>query len=147
VSDAGWSLLSARALRGALAGALAATLWAAAEPALGRAFGTPFSDVRLLGRAVIRGRLWPVAGVVLHVGNGAAFGWAFERLGGRGVRQGVIAAELENLLLWPGMAVVDRFHPDRRAAGWPRLLTNSRTFGLEATTHALFGATLGALVR
>jgi hypothetical protein len=134
-------------LRGALAGALAATLWAAAEPALGRAFGTPFSDVRLLGRAVIRGRLWPVAGVVLHVGNGAAFGWAFERLGGRGVRQGVIAAELENLLLWPGMAVVDRFHPDRRAAGWPRLLTNSRIFGLEATTHALFGATLGALVR
>jgi hypothetical protein len=135
-------------MRGALAGALGAALWAAAEPALGRAFGTPFSDVRLLGRTVTRGRLWPVVGVVLHVGNGAAFGWAFERLGRRGVRHGVIAAEVENVLLWPGMAVVDRFHPDRRAAaGWPRLVTDSRTFGLEATTHALFGATLGALVR
>jgi hypothetical protein len=133
-------------MRGAFAGAVAATVWAAAEPALGRAFGTPFSDVRLLGRAATRGPLWPVAGFILHVGNGAAFGWAFERLGGRGIRHGVIAAELENLLLWPGMAVVDRFHPERRRADWPRLLTDARTFGLEATTHALFGATLGALV-
>ena len=134
-------------MRGALAGALAAAVWAAAEPALGHVFGTPFSDVRLLGRTVTRGRLWPVAGVVLHVGNGAAFGWAFEQLGGRGIKQGVIAAELENLVLWPAMAIVDHVHPDRRGGGWPRLVTDPGTFGLEVTTHALFGATLGALVR
>ena len=133
-------------MRGAVAGALAAALWAAAEPALGRAFGTPFSDVRLLGRTVTLGRLWPVVGVVVHVGNGAAFGWTFERLGGRGIKQGVIAAELENLVLWPAMALVDRLHPDRRDGSWLPLATDPRTFGLEAATHALFGATLGALV-
>ncbi len=134
-------------MRGALAGALAAALWAAAEPALGRVYGTPFSDVRLLGRVVTRGRLWPVAGLVLHVGNGAAFGWAFESLGGRGVRRGLLAAEVENLALWPAMAIVDRLHPDRRDGNWPTLLTDPRTFAFEATTHALFGASLGALVR
>ena len=135
-----------RAMRGAVAGAIAAAVWAAAEPALGRAFGTPFSDVRLLGRTVTRGRLWPVAGAALHVGNGAAFGWAFERLGGRGVKRGVAAAGIENLVLWPTMAIVDRIHPDRRDGTWPRLLTDPRTFAYEAATHAIFGATLGALL-
>jgi hypothetical protein len=133
-------------MSGAVAGALAAAIWAAAEPALGRAFGTTFSDVRLLGRAVTRGRLWPVVGVAVHVANGAAFGWAFERVGGRGVRQGVLAAEVENLVLWPGMALVDRFHPDCRDGTWPRLLTSPHAFAYEATTHGIFGAMLGALV-
>jgi len=133
-------------MRGAFAGAIAAALWAAAEPALGRAFGTPFSDVRLLGRMATRGRLWPIAGTILHVGNGAAFGWAFERLGGNGIRRGLVVAEIENLVLWPAMAIVDRVHPDRRDGAWPPLLTDPRSFALEATTHALFGATLGALV-
>ena len=133
-------------MRGAAAGALAAGVWAAVEPALARVYGTPMTDVRLLGRSVTRGRLWPVVGVALHVGNGAAFGWAFERCGLRGARQGIVAAEAENLLLWPGMALVDRFHPDRRSGNWPKLLTSGRTFALEATTHGLFGALLGALV-
>jgi hypothetical protein len=133
-------------MRGAVAGAIAAALWAAAEPALGRTFRTPFSDVRLLGRMTTSGPLWPVVGVALHIGNGAAFGWSFERLGGRGARRGVIVAELENLALWPAMAIVDRIHPDRRDGTWPPLLTDVRTFAFEATTHALFGATLGALV-
>jgi hypothetical protein len=133
-------------VRGAVAGAIAAALWAAAEPPLGRAFGTTFSDVRLLGRLATRGRLWPVAGVVLHVANGAAFGWAFERLGGRGLKRGVLVAEIENLALWPAMAIVDRIHPDRRDGTWPILVTDPRAFGFEATTHALFGATLGVLL-
>ena len=59
----------------------------------------------------------------------------------------MIAAELENLVLWPAMAIVDRVHADRRGGRWPRLVTDPRTFGLEVTTHALFGATLGVLVR
>ena len=133
-------------MRGAAAGALAAVVWAALEPALGRIVGTPISDVKLVGRAVTRGRLWPVAGVAIHVGNGAAFGWAFERLGLRGARRGVLAAELENLVLWPGMLLVDRFHADRRSGAWPPLATNGRAFAYEATTHGLFGAALGALV-
>ena len=129
--------------RGAKAGVLATAAWAAAEPLLGRAVGTPYSDVRLLGRMVTRGLAWPVAGLALHLTNGAVFGAAFERLGLRGVRQGVLAAELENLVLWPGFAVADRIHPDRRAGTWPPLLTNRRIAAYEVATHALFGAVLG----
>ena len=134
-------------MRGALAGVVAAGAWAAAEPALGRAYGTPFSDVRLLGGLVARGRARGPAGLALHLANGAAFGWAFARLGGHGIRRGVVAAEVENALLWPALALLDRVHPERRAGTWPPLATSPRVLGYEATTHAIFGAVLGALIR
>jgi hypothetical protein len=133
--------------RGAVAGAFAAAVWAAAEPALGRAFGTPYSDVRLLGALVTTGRLWRPAGIVLHLANGALFGALFERLGGRGWKRGLVAAELENVLLWPGIVVVDRIHPDRRNAAWPPLATNGRVAAYEVATHAIYGSVLGLLVR
>jgi hypothetical protein len=126
---------------------VAAGAWAVAEPVLGRAFGTPYSDVRLLGRLVTRGDGWPLAGIALHLANGAVFGWAFERIGLSGIKQGVLAAEVENLALWPGFIVVDRIHPDRREERWPRLLTNRRVATYEVATHALFGMVLGGLVR
>jgi hypothetical protein len=44
------------------------------------------------------------------------------------------------------MALVDRFHPDRRSGAWPPLLRNRRVFAYEVLTHALFGVVLGALV-
>jgi hypothetical protein len=126
---------------------MAALAWAAAEAALGRIFGTSYSDVRLLGRFATRGRAWPVAGVTLHVANGALFGSAFHALGFRGVRRGVLAAEAENLALWPVMFVVDRIHPDRRDGIWPPLARNPRVLAYEIAAHALFGAVLGALTR
>jgi hypothetical protein len=135
-----------RDLRAALAGATAAAAWAAAEPALQRIFGTPYSDVRLLGAPLSR-RRWRLAGTAIHLANGAAAGVAFRRLGLRGWKAGVAAAQLESAALWPGMAVVDRLHPDRRSGAWPPLLLNPRVFGQEAAAHALFGAVLGALVR
>jgi hypothetical protein len=131
--------------RGALAGAAAAAVWAAAEPGARRLFGTPYSDVRLLGAMVTRRRAWPLVGVALHVANGAAFGAAFARLGGHGIAQGVLAAEAESLALWPGMALVDRYHPDRRSGAWPPLLGNRRVFAQEVAVHALFGTVLGVL--
>jgi hypothetical protein len=125
---------------------VAAAAWAAAEPPLRRVFRTPYSDVRLLGRALTQSRAWPVVGTAVHVANGAAFGLAWERLGGGGWKRGIAAAELENLVLWvPGMALVDRYHPDRRTGVWPPLLQNKRVFGYETVTHALFGAVLGKL--
>jgi hypothetical protein len=130
--------------RGALAGIVAAAAWAAAGPALGRRLRTPYSDLRLLGGLTGRG---PVAALGLHLANGAFFGAAFERLGGRGVVRGVLAAEAENLALWPLMAIVDRVHPDRRSGAWPPLVTNGRVFAYEVAVHALFGAVLGALLR
>ncbi len=131
--------------RGALAGAAAAA-WAAAEPTARRLFGTSYSDVRLLGRVVSR-RRWRPAGLALHVTNGAAFGAAFDAIGGRGIRAGMVAAQVENVVLWPGMALVDRFHPDRRTDAWPPLFGNGRVFAQEVAMHAVFGAVLGALVR
>ena len=123
----------------------AAVAWAAAEPALQRLFGTPYSDVRLLGAPLSR-RRWRLAGTAVHLANGAAAGVAFARLGLRGPAAGIAAAQLESAALWPGMALVDRFHPDRRSGAWPPLLRNARVFGQEVAAHAVFGAVLGLLV-
>jgi hypothetical protein len=131
-------------VKGPVAGMVAATAWAASEPLLRRLFRTPYSDVRLLGATVTRGRLWPVAGTIAHVANGAAFGFVWARLGGGGWKRGILLAELENLALWgPGMALVDRYHPDRRSGRFPPLLRNRRAFAYEVATHAVFGAVLG----
>jgi hypothetical protein len=132
-------------VRGAVAGMVAAAAWAGAEPLLQRVFRTPYSDVRLLGRAVTRGRAWPAVGTAMHVVNGAVFGLAWEQLGGGSWKRGVVAAQVENLAFWPGMALVDRYHPDRRAGELPPLLWNKRVFGYEVATHALFGVLLGLL--
>jgi hypothetical protein len=134
-------------MRGAVAGVVAAACWAAAEPALGRALRTPYSDVKLLGGLVARGRARRPAGLALHLGNGAAFGWLFERLGGGGVTNGVVAAEAENALLWPALVVLDRIHPERRSGAWPRLATSPRVAAYELAAHALFGAVLGGLTK
>jgi hypothetical protein len=126
----------------------AAAVWAAAEPLAARALRPPagYSDVRMLGGLLTRDSGWRAVGLGAHVVNGGLFGAAFVRAGGRGWRQGLAAAEVENALLWPAMAVVDRLHPDRRSGAWPRLVTNGRVLGYEVAVHALFGAVLGALV-
>jgi hypothetical protein len=134
-------------LRGSLAGATAAAVWAAAEPGVARTLGIPwYSDVRLLGRLLTTRRVWPVIGVVSHLSNGAVFGAAFERLGGRGWKQGLLAAQAENAVLWAGFLVIDRIHCDRRSGAWPPLLANPRVAAHEVFVHALFGVVLGALL-
>lgn len=137
--------MRAASLRGATAGIVAAAVWAAGEPALRRLAGTPYSDVRLLGRLATGGRAWPVAGLALHLANGALFGASFGRLGLRGTKAGIVAAELENLALWPAFVVVDRIHPDRRNGNWPSLLRSPRVATYEVAAHALFGFVLGRL--
>jgi hypothetical protein len=136
-------------LRGAFAGLAAAAAWAGAEPLASRLVRPPrgYSDVRLLGAVVTQGRAWRPIGFAVHLGNGALFGAVFERLGARGVGQGVLAAQVENIALWPGMALVDRLHPDRKSGAWPPLLRNGRVFAYEAAVHAVFGAVLGLLLR
>jgi hypothetical protein len=126
-----------------LAGAVAAGVWAAAESALGRIFRTSYSDVKLLGGVTGTS---PPAALALHLANGAVFGAVFERLGWRGPLRGALAAQAENLLLWPGMVVAQRVHPACRSGEWPPLFTNARVFAYEATVHGLFGAVLGLLL-
>ena len=133
-------------LRAAAAGALAAGVWAAVEPALERLFRTGYTDVRLLG-APLSGEHWRRAGTVAHLANGAAAGMLFDGLGLRGWKAGIAAAQVENALLWPGGALIDRFHPDRHTAAWFPLIRNRRVFAQEVVVHALFGAILGALLR
>lgn len=133
-------------MRAVLAGVTAAAAWAAAEPVLGRLFRTTYSDVRLLG-VVVYGRRWRLAGTVVHLANGAAAGIAFRRFGLHGWRAGVAAAQVESAALWPGMLLVDRYHPDRRDGTWPPLAANPRVFAQEVAAHALFGAVLGGLLR
>jgi hypothetical protein len=132
-------------VRGALAGITAAAAWIAAEPVARRIFGTPFTDIRALGRPVSH-RHWRAAGTVIHLANGAAAGVAFERLGLRGWKAGVLAFQAEHLATWPLMVAVDRWHPDRQTGAWPPLLRNGRVFSQEAAVHAVFGVVLGLLL-
>ena len=132
-----------RNARSGIAGAVAATLWAAADPALERVFGTPYSDSKLVGPFITEGPLEPAAGLVAHVAGGLTFGYVFGRLGGRGVRSGIVAAVAENTLLWPMVGVLDRIHPKRRSGEWPPLVSNPRVFAQATAGHALFGALLG----
>jgi hypothetical protein len=85
-------------------------------------------------------------GLALHLANGAAFGILFDRLGGRGIRAAVIAAQLENAALWPAMTIVDRLHPDVRSGHWPPLARNPRVVAHEIAGHLVFGVVLGGLL-
>jgi len=135
-----------RTLRAAVAGAAAAGLWAATEPALRRTCRTGYGEVRLLGRLLTPGPNWRQVGLAVHLVNGAMFGVAFDRLGGRGVRRAVIAAELENAVLWPTLLVADRLHPDVRDGTWAPLLRDRRVLAQEVAGHAVFGTVLGLLL-
>ena|SRR5215217_8111282 len=125
------------------AGIAAAAVWAAAEPALGRAFRTPYSDVRLVAGLTGTG---PRRALALHLVNGAVFGALFETLGGRGPLRGMLAAQTENLALWPGMLFAQRVHPACRSGEWPPLFADRRILAYEVAAHGLFGAVLGSLL-
>lgn len=135
--------------RAAVAGATAATLWALQEPLDQRVLRCDYSDVALLGKAVTRGRAWPVAGLALHVVNGAVFGIAFHEvrcrvpLGSRRLALGMALAE--HAALYPLCYFVDRRHPARGTRGIPPLLTNPRAYAQATWRHALFGVAHGRL--
>jgi hypothetical protein len=136
-----------RTLRAGAAGMAAAAAWVAVEPVLRRSLGGPHRELRLVGRMLAPESSWLPVGLAVHLTNGALFGIAFDRLGGHGVRRAVIAAQVENALLWPGMAVVDRVHPDVRSGVWPPLARNPRVITQEVAGHAVFGVVLGGLLR
>jgi hypothetical protein len=136
--------------RAALAGAAAATAWAALQPLDKRLFRCDYSDVALLGKAVTRSRLWPVAGLAVHTGNGAAFGLAYRELQARTGydprRLALALALAEHVTLYPLNAVVDRRHPASGEQGVPpNLLSSLRAFAQATWRHALFGVMLGRL--
>lgn len=136
-----------RTINGALAGGIAAAAWAAQQPLDKRAFESRYDDVELLGKAVAPGDGWQLAGLALHVGNGAAFGAAYAQLRrfapGPAVAQGTALAIAEHLALWPLVALTDRHHPRRREL--PSLRGDRRAFWQAFYRHALFGAVMSAI--
>jgi hypothetical protein len=134
-----------RALNGAIAGGIAAAVWALQQPIDKRVFGCGYDDVELLGKAVTRGPAWPVAGGLMHLQNGAAFGAAYAALRpllpGPPVAWAVGAGLAEHLAGWPLVRLVDRHHPARDEL--PSLTGNARAFAQATWRHALFGLVLG----
>lgn len=132
-------------LRAAAAGAAAAVAWAAMEPLDRRLFDHDYSDVAMLGKAVTRGRLWPLAGLAVHTANGAAFGVALHEL--RRFRRvtGVQLALIENTALYPLSYVLDRRHPARGTRGLAPLWSK-RGFAQATARHVAFGAVLDRLL-
>ena len=135
--------------RSALAGATAAAVWGLQEPLDRRLLGCDYSDVAILGKAVIRGRGWRPLGFALHVANGAVFGLVYEqarrRLDVPPRRLAVGMALAEHLVLYPMGGLVDGYHPARGEPGLPPLLTNGRAFAQATWRHLLFGVVLGRL--
>ena len=136
-----------RAAGGALAGAGAAMLWAAQQPLDKRVFRCGYDDVELLGKLATRGPAWPVAGLAMHVGNGAVFGAVYAlaraRLPGPPLAQAPAAAMAENFGLWPLGRLTDRFHPAR--AELEPLTGNRRALAQATWRHLLFGLALGVI--
>jgi hypothetical protein len=121
-----------RRLRAALAGAVAATVWGLQEPFDQRVFGCNHSDVAFLGRGSRS------VGLAIHALNGAVFGLAFDAVRKRvdvdQRRLALALALVENVALYPSIALVDR-----------KLVTNPRAFAQATYRHALFGVILGRL--
>jgi hypothetical protein len=136
-----------RSINGGLAGGIAAGLWAAQQPLDKRAFGSGYDDVELLGKAVVKGKDWPAAGLALHVLNGIGFGATYAQLRrflpGPAVAQGTGLAVAEHFALWPLVALVDRYHP--RRGELTALQGNRAAFWQAFYRHALFGLTLSLI--
>jgi hypothetical protein len=138
-----------RSMNGALAGAVAAAIWAAQQPLDKRFFRSEYDDLELLGKLVTRESGWPLAGIALHLQNGAAFGaiYAHARpfIPGPVATRAVVAALAEHVGLWPLGRLSDRYHPARDEL--QPFTGNRRAFAQSAWRHLLFGIVLGGLER
>jgi hypothetical protein len=139
----------ARTARGALAGAVAAGVWAAQQPLDMKVFGVRYDDTELLGKAVTRGRAWPVVGLAMHLANGALFGAIYAGVSRRvplpAWARGPAAGLGEHLGSWPLVLATDRIHPARDDL--PPLGTSGAAFAQATWRHLLFGMVLGELER
>jgi hypothetical protein len=138
-----------RTLRGAVCGAVAAAVWAVQQPVDKIVFGSRFDDIELLGRAVVDDDNWYLAGLFLHVQNGAVFGAVYANVAPLlplpPVARGPAVGLLENALSWPLGRLSDRLHPAR--SNLPKLTGNRRALAQATWRHLLFGVVLGELER
>ncbi|MBW3607950.1 MAG: hypothetical protein KY463_06285 [Actinobacteria bacterium] len=139
----------AKTVRGAFAGAVAAAVWLAQQPLDKPVFGVDYDDSELLGKAITRGRAWPVVGAALHLANGALLGAAYANVAMRlplpSWSRGPLVALTAHVATWPLTLAVDRVHPARDEL--PRLTGNARAFAQATWRHLVLGVVLGELER
>lgn len=137
-------------VRAAAAGLVGALAYLAAQEADRRLVNPRSNDLVLLGGlATSRPALRRPLGLILHLLAGAAFGVVFRRvaaprLPGPYWLRGVLAAQLENAVLWPLVLVLDRVHPAIRSGDLAPL--NRPVYAVQAAwRHLALGAVLGAV--
>ena len=139
----------AKTVRGAFAGMVAAGVWLAQQPLDKPVFGVDYDDSELLGKAITRGRAWPVVGAAMHLTNGALLGAVYANVAPRmplpSWSRGPLVALAEHVATWPLTLAVDRVHPAREEL--PRLAGDARAFAQATWRHLLFGVVLGELER
>ena len=142
--------MTKQGLHPAAAGAVAAVVWGLMEPIDQWLFRCDYSDVAVLGKAVVR-RGWFTVGLTMHALNGALFGVAYDavrrRVPANQDRLALGMALGEHVAFYPLAFFVDRYHPARGQRGIPRLLRNGRAFTQATVRHAIFGVLLGRLSR
>jgi hypothetical protein len=131
--------------RAAAAGAAAAVVWGLIEPLDIAATGSDYSDIAILGKGVTRGPRWRAVGLLVHAGNGAAFGLVWAALNRRRRVSPLALALAEHVALWPLGRLVDRYHPARGTEGLVRLTGNRAAYVQATWRHAFFGWLLGRL--
>ena len=137
--------------RPAAAGVAAALAYLAEQEIDRRVIDCRSDDLELLGGLVTSdSRWWPSLGLALHLAAGASFGIIFDRLvaprlWGPYWLRGVTMAQVENVVLWPVLIVLDRVHPGVRSG---RLAPFNRpVYFLQAVLrHLTLGAVLGLLL-
>jgi hypothetical protein len=132
-------------------GAVAAVAYLAEQEFDRRLVEPRSDDLQLLGGMVTSDpALWRPLGLMMHLGAGAAFGLGFERIAaprlpGPYWLRGLLAAQLENALLWPLLLIVESRHPAVRT-GALAPLNHPRYFLQAVARHAALGLVLGILL-
>ena len=89
---------------------------------------------------------WKIPGAIIHTSNSALLGAAYSTveplLFGPGWLRGLVFAIVENTLLYPFVALLDRIHPAIRAGDLPRY-GQPWSFAAETLRHVAYGLVLG----
>lgn len=101
----------------------------------------------LLSRHPVRGR---VLGALAHYGLSIGLVVTYQAMlpslpAAPAWLRGVLFVQAENLVLYPGVPVLQATHPMARSGELP-LLTTWTFFGLEALRHVAFGLVLGIMI-
>lgn len=134
-----------------VAGSAAATAYLAGQATDRRLITNDYDDLLLWGGLLSRDpRRRRRIGLLVHYTLGVALALAYQVALPAlpplpGWLRGLLFAQAENTILYPGVIVLNAIHPDVPAGRLPSLLT-WRYFWVESVRHAAYGIVLGALM-